>query len=73
MAVQTAERAKDTSPTMCEIYNHTGLQYFALLDYPNAKKYFVLALNLAEKFNDKNGTVSIASNLYRCYSNEKRI
>jgi two-component system, sensor histidine kinase PdtaS len=71
LAVQTAERANDTSLTLCEIYNYTGLQYLALLDYTNAKKYFAQAMVLAEKFNDKRDVFTIAPNLIQCYSKEK--
>ncbi len=71
MAVQTAERANDTSRTLCEIYNHTGIQYLSLMDYANANKYFEQALNLAQKFHDRNGIFSIGTNLYSSYSQTK--
>jgi tetratricopeptide (TPR) repeat protein len=71
MAVQTAERAKDTSLTLCEIYNYTGMQYMSLMDYPNAKKYYAEALKIAEKYNDKNGIFSLEVNLYTFYTQDK--
>jgi two-component sensor histidine kinase len=70
-AVQTAERAKDTSLTLCEIYNYTGMQYMSLMDYPDAKKYYGEALKIAEKYNDTNGIFSLEINLYTFYIQNK--
>ena len=72
MAVQTAERAGDTSHTLCEIYNYTGLQYLLLLDFSNAEKYLLQALRLAEKFKDEEGTYSIEMNLFATYHRGKQ-
>lgn len=72
LALQTAERAGDTSHTLCEIYNYTGIQYILLLDLPNAEKYLLQALKLAEKFEDQSGTYSIEMNLYTTYRREKK-
>ncbi len=71
MAIQTAERARDSSATMCQIYNAAGMQYYQLLDYTNAKKYWLAALKLSEKLNDKSGIFNITVNLYVCYRHTK--
>lgn len=71
-AVQTAERAGDTSSlTTCEIYNYTGIQYQTLLDWNNAIKYFKLAFGLAEKFKNERDIFEIAPYLDLCYSHTK--
>lgn len=72
MAVQTAERARDSSMTMCQIYNNTAVVYLGLSDYPNAEKYFVGAMNLAQKLNNKAGIFSIGSSLYYVYLHDKK-
>lgn len=71
LAIQTAERARDTSFTLCQIYNQTGIQYLYLLDLTNARKYLNQALKLAEKFKDLGGSYSIAMNLYVAYRRDK--
>ncbi|HTD42011.1 MAG TPA: histidine kinase dimerization/phosphoacceptor domain -containing protein [Mucilaginibacter sp.] len=71
MAVQTAERARDSSMTMCQIYNNTALIYLELSDNPNAKKYFVEAMNMAERLNNKDGIFSIGASLYYVYMHDK--
>ena len=72
MAVQTAERVADSSHTLCEIYNYTGIQYLLLLDLANAEKYLLQALTLAEKFKDESGCFMIENNLQTTYRRQKR-
>jgi two-component sensor histidine kinase len=70
MAIQTAERARDSSMTMCQIYNTAGMQYCQLLDYANAKKYWLKSLKLAEKLNDKGAIFNLTVNLYTAYRHD---
>ena len=67
LAIQTAERARDSSMTMCQIYNNAGLQCLELLDYVNAKKYFIQAMSLAKRLENKDGIFSIGNSLYYVY------
>lgn len=70
MAVQTAERARDSSTTMVQICNNTGIQYTQLLNFPMARKYYERGLRLAEKLNDRSGIFTVASSLFDCYAHD---
>jgi two-component system, sensor histidine kinase PdtaS len=72
LAAQTAERSGDSSHTLCEIDNYTGITYLVLLDYANAEKYFLQALDLAGKWKDEPGTYMIEENLFTTYRRSKQ-
>ena len=67
IAGQTAEAAKDTSRTLCQIFNYTGNQYVVLLDPRNAAKYYKLSLRIALKQKNDDDAFVVAYNLLQVY------
>ena len=49
LAAQAAEKLKDSSLQLCAIFNHLGISYYYLKDFPAAATYYAKALALAEK------------------------
>ncbi|MBN9384054.1 MAG: tetratricopeptide repeat protein [Chitinophagaceae bacterium] len=62
LAVQTAERLKDTSLELCTIYNHLGSTYYYLHDHRSSATYFAKALSIAEKYGSYNDIYIISYN-----------
>lgn len=50
LAIQAAEKAKDTSLQLCTVYNHLGITYYYLSDYATSADYYKKALTVAEKY-----------------------
>lgn len=71
LAVQTAEKDKDTTMTLCQVYNVTGNQYTLLLDDENARKYYFLAFKVAEHYKDQRSLYWISLNLFHTYARQK--
>jgi len=49
-AIMTYEKILKIDDSLPAVYNYIGLCYFELIDYENAKKYFIMAI---DKFNDE--------------------
>ena len=62
LAVETAEKLKDTSLQLCTIFNHLGSTYYYLDDLKNSSIYFAKALSLAEKYRSYNDIYIICFN-----------
>lgn len=67
MALQTAERVRDTTMQACEISNTVGLIFLELENWEKAVDYFKNALAIAEKHNDKYNIFLITTNLVDTY------
>ena len=50
LAVETAEKLKDSSLQLCTIYNHIGSTYYYMDDLKNSAVYFAKALSIAERY-----------------------
>ncbi|HEX8529865.1 MAG TPA: tetratricopeptide repeat protein [Cytophagales bacterium] len=63
LAVRTAEALKDTSLSLCAIYNRLGMTYFRLKQYQKAYLYYDQAMRVARKYNDRPSVIIMAGNL----------
>jgi two-component sensor histidine kinase/tetratricopeptide (TPR) repeat protein len=63
MAVRAAEARKDSSLTMCTIYNRVGLTYYGLGQYKQAKTYFQKSLAIALKHKNNAYILHLVGNL----------
>jgi two-component sensor histidine kinase len=67
MALQTAERVRDTTMQVCELNNTVALIFLELQNRENAVNYFKNALAIAEKHKDKYNIILITANLVDTY------
>jgi len=67
LAVRAIEHTRDTSPSTCAYYNHLGMAYFGLQDYPKADQYFTRSLEIARKYEDSSGINILTFNIVRLY------
>ncbi|GAB3942365.1 hypothetical protein GCM10028805_06890 [Spirosoma harenae] len=63
MAVRAAESVKDSSLSMCTIYNRVGLTYYGLGQFNQAKFYFQKALAIALKHANNAYILHLVGNL----------
>jgi two-component sensor histidine kinase len=62
LAVEGAEKVKDTTLQMCTICNHLGITYYYLKDYPSSAFYYKKALAVAEKYQAYNDIYLVSYN-----------
>ncbi|MVM41813.1 tetratricopeptide repeat protein [Spirosoma sp. HMF3257] len=63
MAVRAAEASKDSSLTLCTIYNRVGLTYYGLSQFKQAKIYYQKSLAIALKYNNNAYILHLVGNL----------
>jgi len=72
LAVQTAEAVKDTTFSLCTIYNRLGLKYYDMKQYSEATRYFKKSLPIAIKYYDTASVYMVALNqMHSCYLDHK--
>ena len=67
LALETAERVKDTSMQLCEINNSLGLIYLALDEKEKAISYFLEAFKMAELNHDSHNVILLFNNITHTY------
>ena len=72
LALETAERAKDTGMQRCEINNTIGLIYLQMGEKEKAIPYFMNALKVAELNNDNKNVALLFGNIVQSYIKLKR-
>ncbi|HZG73623.1 MAG TPA: hypothetical protein VEY51_18950, partial [Chondromyces sp.] len=63
LALQTAEKLRDTSMQLCQINYIVSMTYFNLREYDKALPYQYKALSIAEKYHDINSIYLIGKNI----------
>ena len=67
LAVQSIEKAKDTSLQLCTIYNRAGVISYRLLQYTIAEEYFLKSITVAIKYKDTASILIVTPNVINTY------
>ena len=62
LAIRYAEKTQDTSLSLCTYYNHLGTAYYGMRDYEKGLQYYTRSLDVARKYNDGDGIVTLSFN-----------
>ncbi|MEO8415743.1 MAG: histidine kinase dimerization/phosphoacceptor domain -containing protein [Ginsengibacter sp.] len=68
MALDYAEKNKDTSMNLCQINNYIGIVFYQLGEKEKAVNYYETALQIAEKNNDNDNVLVMIANLVDNYT-----
>ncbi|MEO7045523.1 MAG: tetratricopeptide repeat protein, partial [Ferruginibacter sp.] len=68
MALDYAEKNKDTSMNLCQINNYIGIVFYQLGEKEKAVKHYEAALQIAEKNNDNDNVIVMIANLVDNYT-----
>jgi two-component sensor histidine kinase len=63
LAVRAAEAMRDSSLTLCTIFNRMGVTYYTIKQFDQSLLYFKKSLFIAEKNNDVNSIIQLAYNI----------
>jgi two-component system, sensor histidine kinase PdtaS len=72
MALKDAEKAGDSTLLYCQINNYMGITLVHLKERERAARYFKVALQIAEKYNDNAGVLMVMNNMVRNYIELKK-
>ena len=63
LAVRTAGEEGDSTLQLCTIYNRVGMMYYRLKQFQKAHAYYVKALRIARKYNDRPSIIPVTGNI----------
>ncbi|AYL95372.1 histidine kinase dimerization/phosphoacceptor domain -containing protein [Mucilaginibacter celer] len=72
LALRTAEELQDTTMQRCEINNILGVILVKMKEYEKSIEYFKNALQIAERYDDRNSILLVISNTVTAYNSLKK-